>query len=300
MQPLVYTRRMCVPGEYLFVSAERINVSMKVKLIALDLDGTTLNSKNQLTERTRQALILAAEQGVEIVPVTGRCFKSLPPELLALDCIRYAVVSNGAEIRNAQNGEILYNHYIDPSGVQEIRRLLHKKELMVEVYVKGSAYMEHAFYEKVERSQISYRNRDYVLATRVPVRGVLQLLDVHRTRIEKVAVYFEAGSAASRRKEELAEVRHACVTSSGHNNMELIAQNCSKARTLEVLCRMLGISLAEVMAAGDSQNDLEMLEAAGVSVAMGNGDDNVKACADYIALTNDCDGLAEAISLFIE
>lgn len=272
---------------------------MNVKLIALDLDGTTLNSENQLTERTKQSLILAARQGIEVVPVTGRCFKSLPQELLALDCIHYVIVSNGAEIRTVQDEQVLFKHYIAPSGAEEIKNALRKTDWMVEVYVKGSAYMEYAFYEKVERNQISYRDRDYVLATRVPVRGVLQLLDVHKSQIEKVAVYFESGSAAGRIKEELGRVRHACVTSSGHNNVELIAQNCSKAKTLERLCMLLGIKLQEVMAAGDSQNDMEMLKAAGFAVAMGNGDENVKACADYIAATNDCDGLAEAILMVI-
>lgn len=275
---------------------------MNVKLIALDLDGTTLNSQNQLTEKTKEALIKAARLGIVVVPVTGRCYKSLPQELLELDggnCIRYAVVSNGAEIRDAQSGEILYKNYIDPLGAEEIKNILQKEELMIEIYVKGSAHIERSYYEKLERRQISYRNRDYVLTTRVPVRGVIHLLDVHKTQIEKVAVYFEPDSLQSKIKEALADVEHAHITSSAKNNVELIAENCSKARTLENLCQRLGIDLPEVMAAGDSQNDLEMLAAAGTAVAMGNADENVKACADFVAASNDCDGLTQAIMKFI-
>ncbi len=277
---------------------------MDVKLIALDLDGTTLNPQNQLTEKTKHALCGAIRAGAEIVPVTGRCYKSLPPQLLDLECggekaVRYVITSNGAEIRSARNAEVLYHDYISPSGVEEIKQFLQKKDLMVEVYVKGSAYMEHAYYKKIARNQIGYRDREYVLETRVPVRGVVNLLDVHNTRIEKVAVYFEQEVLRGRMEEELAMIKHAHVTSSGRKNIEFVAESCNKAKTLELLCGKLQIDMLDVMAAGDSRNDMEMLQSAGISVAMGNGEDCVKACADYIAGSNERDGLARAIEELI-
>ncbi|MCI9595802.1 MAG: HAD family phosphatase [Firmicutes bacterium] len=275
---------------------------MDVKLIALDLDGTTLNSENELTENTKAALTEAARRGIQVVPVTGRCYSALPQELLNLDdgnCVHYAVTSNGAEIRKADTGEILYQNYIDPIGIGEIKKVLYKKDIMTEVYVKGNAHIEKCYYDKVQAGRISYRGRDYVLSTRVPVRGALNLLDVHNHKIEKVAVYFKPGSPQSRIKEEFEAIEHAHVTSSGRNNIELIAEGCSKAKTLEVLCEKLNLTMSQVMAMGDSKNDLEMLDAAGLSIAMGNAESEVKYRADHLTTSNDQDGVAEAINKYI-
>ncbi len=274
---------------------------MTIRLIALDLDGTTLTPENTLTERTKQALSKAASFGAEIVPVTGRCFKSLPQELLEIDdgqCIRYAVTSNGAQIRDIKTGETIYENYIAPSSTEEMKKILDKLEVMIEVYVKGSAYIEMAYYKKVAKGEVTYRDRNYVLNTRLPVRGVRQLLEVHKGKVEKVAVYFDPGLSHEMLKQTMRQMEHVSITSSGPNNVEMMAENCSKAGTLQVLCRRLGLPMEEVMAAGDSQNDLEMLRAAGLSVAMGNAEENVKAMADWVTDRNDQDGLAKAIEKY--
>lgn len=272
---------------------------MAIKLIALDLDGTTLNSDNVLTEKTKESLIKAAEQGIEIVPVTGRCYYSLPKEIKQLgecNCIRYVITSNGAEIRDLKQGDILYDNYIDESGVKEIKSALKKSNRMVEVYVKGKAYIERSDYEKIRKGEVSYRNREYVLETRSPVRGVKQLLDVHSHRIEKVAVYFSPNISLHKIEEEFISITNARVTSSGKNTLEFIGKNCNKAKTLKQLCGMLEIEFSEIMAFGDSFNDFEMLELVGISVAMGNAETQIKENASYITATNDCDGVAIAIN----
>ena len=208
---------------------------------------------------------------------------------------RYAITSNGAEIREMRTGRILYENYIEASGIDEIKEVLDKMDVMIEVYVKGSAYIEQSYYKKIQQGQISYRDRDYVLSTRLPVWGVRNLMDVHRHKIEKIAVYFKDEVSRRILWEKMKNVEHAHVTSSGRNNIELIAKNCSKADTLKVLCDRLDIPMNEIMAAGDSLNDMDMLKAAGFSVAMGNAEECVKQCADYITDNNDCDGLAKAI-----
>lgn len=271
---------------------------MTIRLIALDLDGTTLNSDNLLTEKTKETLKKTAKSEVVVVPVTGRCFKSLPRELLEVkekSYVQYAITSNGAEIRDMKTQDILYSNYIASAGIDEIKRILGQLDVMVEVYVKGSAYIERSYYRKVKEKKIVYRDRDYVLSTRIPVLGVKHLLDVHRYKIEKVALYFKNKKTRDAIWEQVKNIRHVHVTSSGSNNIEFIEESCSKAETLRILCSKLGISMSETMAAGDSLNDLDMLEAAGFSVAMGNAEECVKQCADYITSDNDCDGLAKAI-----
>ena len=271
---------------------------MTIRLIALDLDGTTLNSENLLTEKTKETLQKTAKSEVVVVPVTGRCFKSLPRELLDVRekaYVKYAITSNGAEIRDMKTKDILYSNYITPAGIDEIKKILCQLDVMVEVYVKGSAYIERSYYRKVKEKKIVYRDRDYVLSTRVPVLGVKNLLDVHRYRIEKVALYFKNNKNRNEIWEQVKNIRNVHVTSSGSNNIEFMGESCSKADTLRILCSRLGIPMSETMAAGDSLNDMDMLEAAGFSVAMGNAEECVKQCADYITSDNYCDGLAKAI-----
>lgn len=271
---------------------------MAVKLIALDLDGTTLNSDNIMTDKTRETLLRAADLGIEVLPVTGRCYYSLPGDFFDIggrNHIKYAITSNGAEIRDIEKGTVLYHDYISREGTGEIKSVLDKNDWMTEVYVKGRAFIEKSDYEKILNKDVEYRSRDYVLDTRKPVRGVKQLLDVHCGKIEKIAVYFPDTSIAQNIKDEFRFVKNAEITASGRNNLEFVALNCSKARTLRIMCCMLGIRLSETMAFGDSYNDLEMLKISGVSVAMGNSEDIVKKAADYITETNYNDGVAAFI-----
>lgn len=271
---------------------------MAVKLIALDMDGTTLTSDNRLTEKTKETLIKANNLGVEIVPVTGRCYCSLPEEIIELakqGYINYVITSNGAEIRDIKNRTIIYDNYIDEVGIKEIKSVLDKNNRMVEVYVKGKAYIERSYYEKVRKGQINYRNQNYVLGTRVPVKGVKQLLDVHSKKIEKIAVYFPYMADVQKVREEFSLATHIAITSSGRNNLEFIAENCNKAEALKKLCDIVDVKLAETVAFGDSDNDYEMMSISGMSVAMGNAEKNIKASASLITLDNDCDGVAIAI-----
>lgn len=273
---------------------------MALNLIAFDLDGTALDSGNRLTEGTVRALMKASLAGTEIVPVTGRCFEALPEKLADMGrrgYIRFAITSNGAETRNLRTGDIVSGNYISPEGAAEIKKALDDMDVMTEVYVKGKAFIEKSWYRKLEEGDIPYRDREYVLETRIPVMGVKQLLSVHEDRIEKVAVYFDSRFDRGRTKEALKSIRNARVTSSGRNNAEMIGKTCGKADALRGLCRMLGIPMKEVMAAGDNENDLDMLKAAGFSVVMGNADESIKAHGDYVTEDNDHDGLARAINM---
>lgn len=169
-------------------------------------------------------------------------------------------------------------------------------DAMIEIYVKGGAHIENSYYDKVKKGQILYRDSSYVLTTRTPVKGVKQLIEVHKNKIEKIAIYFDPKGSGRQMRESLQQINHARITSSGRNNIELIGKRCSKSEALKELCKRLNLSMDQVMAVGDSENDIDMLEAAALSVAMENGEERVKEQAAYITTSNDCDGLAKAIN----
>lgn len=271
---------------------------MTVKLVALDLDGTTLNHKNILTEKTKQTIKVAIERGIDIIPVTGRCYQSLPKSLTGLKGIDYAITSNGAEIRCLEKGQVIYSDYISAKGAKEVSRALKRFDGMVEIYVNGKAYIEKKAYEKVAGGGVSYRDQSYVLETRIPVIGVKQLLEVHEGKIEKIAVYFPCKNAGEKLKKSLSALEHVSLTSSGENNLELGGIQTNKAGALRHFCHMKQMDMKQVMAVGDSPNDQEMLKAAGLPVAVDNACKEVKSIALYTVAPNSADGVSEAINRF--
>ena len=99
---------------------------MSIRLIALDIDGTTLNSKGRLTERTKDALERAIESGVYVVMATGRCFDALPDDIMAISNMNYVVTSNGAMVRDLNTGEVILRNCLDPEVVVEAEKILRK------------------------------------------------------------------------------------------------------------------------------------------------------------------------------
>lgn len=166
---------------------------MTIKLIALDLDGTTLNSAGKLSEGNRNALERAAQKGVNVVIATGRCYGALPEDVVDVGGIRYAITSNGAQIRDLHTGEALYSNCIAPDSVVQAERILREyeeRDFMAEVFVDGVAYMEKQIYDDVKAGRNAFRHRDYVVNTRNPVDGLLDFLLAHKDNIENINIFF--------------------------------------------------------------------------------------------------------------
>jgi Cof subfamily protein (haloacid dehalogenase superfamily) len=271
---------------------------MTIKLIALDLDGTTLNSKGRLTERTRNVLEKAISKGINVVVATGRCYSALPEEIVRICGIQYALTSNGAQIKDLRSGETLMNNCMDPFSVEESADVLRRYDYMTEVFTEGKAYIEKKNYDEIAGGGITYRYRDYVLRTRNPVEDAMGFMIEHKHAIENINIFFDDQEDKKRMWHVLSEISNVTVTSSLDNNWELGGANTSKAAALEELCRVLDVHKKEIMACGDSLNDKDMLMEAGIPVAVGNAKDVIKEIASYITGTNNEDGVAEAIEKF--
>ncbi|MBQ2677658.1 MAG: HAD family phosphatase [Firmicutes bacterium] len=272
---------------------------MSIRLIALDIDGTTLNSKGRLTERTKDALERAIESGVYVVMATGRCFDALPDDIMAISNMNYVVTSNGAMVRDLNTGEVILRNCIDPEVVVEAEKILRDCGQMVEIFIDGTAYIERSLYEYIRDGGDTYRHREYVMKTRNPVDDLMGHLLKNRDRIENINIFFNTQEAKAAMHPVLLQLENATVTSSLDNNWEIGGATTSKANALRTLTEMLGIKKEEMMACGDSPNDIAMLQEAGISVAVGNAKDPVKEMASFISATNNEDGVAVAIDKFV-
>lgn len=272
---------------------------MQVKLIALDLDGTTLNSKGLLTDITKEAIEEAIRREIQVVIATGRVFSALPAEVLSIEGIRYMITSNGARVVDISSQETIYTNLIHPFAIENTVRLLKQYDFMTEAFISGVAYIDTAIYRNIEAVGLNKKHSDYIISTRTPVENILDFIAEHKEHVENININFGRPEDKSMMKEVLKQLEQVTITSSFDHNLEIGGATTSKADAIQTLCGRLGIQTNETMAFGDSPNDEAMLLSAGFPIAMGNGKDQLKSIAKYITGTNDEDGVAKAIYKFV-
>ena len=270
-----------------------------IRMIALDLDGTTLNSERKISRRTRAAFESCREKGVHVVVSTGRVFTALPDDLKEIDGIEYAITSNGAHINEMASGRSIYDDYLSHAAVDAVARLYRELDAEIEVFFDGQAYIAADYYDDIRENGLEYRSAEYVLWSRRPVSDVCALMLRNRDRIENVNFCFRSIEALEENRAAVNAIPEATVTSSFQTNLEVGGPNTSKKKALIELMGRLGIKREQLMCCGDAPNDIQMIEYAGLGVAVGNAWGGTKDHADYITGTNDEDGVAQAIEKFV-
>ena len=270
----------------------------KIKLIALDLDGTTL-TRNGLTRRTKETLEEAISNGVDVVIATGRPYSALPEEVKNIKGLEYIIISNGAHIVKPLTGEFLYSNYVDRDAILNVRRILMERDFPVEVFTEGRAYVDRELYEDVKKNGSTYLAAKYILRTREPVDRIFDFWYEHSSRIENVNIQFEYQQDKAEMKTVLEKAEGITLTSSTFHNLEVGGETTSKASALEEVCRMKGITMENVIAFGDSPNDGAMIRGAGIGVAMENATADILEDADITAPSNDDEGVAYTIRMLL-
>ena len=266
-----------------------------IELLAIDMDGTLLNSRHQVTDRTLQALQNAAEAGITIVPTTGRPIGSLPHRIVGEAFYRYVISSNGACTTDLQTGKELYEAEIDR---EKAIRMLRACSGMKHVGV--SAHVEHLFVLQGRLLSILGRlsyGRD---ARKTRTCGNL-ITEVERRgkNVEELQLFYFSDSARTALEAMLAEVPQIhCAWTAPY--VEVFDAGASKGRALAALAQSLKIPREKVACIGDAENDFSMFDAAGVRFAMGNAIDALKARADQVLPSNDEDGVAAAIDRLLK
>lgn len=270
-----------------------------VRMIALDLDNTTLRTDKSLAPRTREAFRQAMERGVHVVISTGRVFSALPESLTGMEGIEYAVNSNGACIYRLADRKLIYTNYLDSEAARAVLDILREEPVVVEGFTNGHAYINASAYNDLKENGSSYLAVDYILWSRRPVPDVLTLLEEHIGEIENISVSVPDPVRKEQVRRRLENVKGITITSSVPYNIEIGGATTSKAEALRHLMAKLGVTPAELMACGDSPNDLAMIRMAGLGVVVANASDAMKREADFVTASNDEDGVAKAIERFV-
>ena len=260
---------------------------MKYKLIVLDLDGTLTNSKKEISSRNRETLIRIQEQGIRLVLASGRPTYGIVPlanELRMNEFGGFILSYNGGEIINWETKEMMYENVLPNEVVPVLYECARTNHLSILTY-DGAEIV-------TENSQDPYVQKEAFL-NKMAIRETNDFLTDITLPVAKCLIVGKLIPVES----EL------CIRLQGKINvfrsepyfLELVPQGIDKALSLSVLLENIGMTREEVIAIGDGYNDLSMIKFAGMGIAMGNAQEPVKKAADYITLTNDEDGVAEAI-----
>ena len=275
-----------------------------IRIIALDLDGTLLDSAKRLSDVNREALAAAAAKGVWVVPTTGRFFGMMPPEIRDLPFVRYAITVNGAQVYDREADAALVREELPLETALGIMRILDGHDVIYDCYRNNWGWMNEAF--KAKRAEYA-TNEHYCKMIQDFRNGVSELkAHLESTRpegdVQKIMLFSRLDADVAVLKTITAEVEAAYpdvkVTSSTWNNLEINAKTAHKGVALRRFAEVLGLTLENCMSFGDGANDLTMIEAAGTGVAMSNACPEVLAAADYVTTSNDEDGVAAALRHF--
>lgn len=269
-----------------------------IRLIGLDLDGTTLTTDKKLTPHTKEVLEACIRQGIEVLPATGRVWSGIPEELMKMEGVHYVISSNGAAVVELATGKAVYTNGIAWDRALEVFDILERYDTFYDAYAEGNGWCEARFYENLNDYGIEPLIQRLVKSSRTCIEDLREWVKEHKSPIEKINMFFRDEEKRQQAFRELSEIPDLAVTCSLTNNLEINHCTCNKGDALLNLGKILGISMEQIMACGDGNNDLEMVRNAGVGVAMENGEDSVKEAADYVTVTNDEEGVARAIELF--
>ncbi len=266
---------------------------MNYKMIVLDLDDTLLRDDQTISKRTKDALLLAQEAGVKVVLASGRPtfgMRWVAKELKLDQYGSYILSFNGSKIIDCKTNEEKYSRTLSAETVHRLYDLSRREEVGILTYADDAIIVE----EPSEFASIESE------LTGLPVKVVPNFKESIQEPVVKALMLKEAGRLVEVEKKLQAELEgELSVMRSKPFFLEFTQLGVTKGASLDYLIKPMGIKAEEVIAIGDSYNDLTMIEFAGLGVAMGNAPEDIREKADFVTASNMADGVAEVVEEFV-
>ena len=270
---------------------------MEYRVLAMDMDGTALTSEKKVSPRTMAAAREALSRGKEVLFATGRCPAEVRPDLKAFPEMNYALCLSGALVLNLRTGETMANITIPLELAEQILAVADGLDAMVTLYAGDDVFVEHKRKGHMEYFGCQCFAKLYDDCA-VWVEDIREVLTTHGDRIHKANIFCHTVEDWGKADEGLKGLP-LNYASGIPNNYEISPNGVNKGEGLRLLCEAMGISIEEAIAVGDEGNDVAMIRAAGLGVAMGNAPDWIKAEANYVTADCDHDGVAEVIKKYL-
>ncbi len=265
-----------------------------IRLMALDLDDTTLGSDSRLAPETEKAIKMAIKNGIEVVVASGRAFKALPESVLGIDGIRYAITSNGAAIERVCDGSRLMSLSLSPESVTQVLELFPDERL--EAFVEGQPYCDAEYAADPLSFGCSPAYVEYVRTTRKPISDMRAFIRENIDCLDSIDILCQDVQRKLLLWDVAMRLENVYVTSSSPRLIEISDAAAGKGSALKKLCAMLNVPAECAAAFGNGDNDADMLRFAGCGVAVKNASEACIEAADCVCESNDELGVAKMIN----
>lgn len=287
------------------------------KLVAIDLDGTLLNSYGEVSEKNTQMIRKAMEKGVEVVLASGRPIMSVKNLANEIGCNHYIICGNGAITYDVKQEQILYDRFLEKSKVLQIIRICEENSIFYNIYTKDTILTKYLNYNilfyhqenanKPEEKKTHIHMMQHI-EEYIQNRKEEDYLKITICDNDKIIFGSIIRKLRTIRNVDVLDVAHMSrkVIKDGTEKVlmeyyytEITSKNVDKWQAIEKLIQTLEIKKEEVMAIGDNRNDAEMVKNAGLGIMMQNSAPYIQEMADMIVTDNDHDGVAQAIENYI-
>ena len=266
---------------------------MQYKLLALDMDGTLLNSQKKISPRTAAAIDELSKRGIHIVTSTGRGFVEMSDYRDVVKLMNCGILNSGGLLFDFRNDTPIKIHGLDEKIILQLIDFGLEERAMIHMLSVRKSLARDEDIQHMEAFDMSdYHDMFNRVCTRCD--DLKKYVHEHPGEVIKINLYHRDRISRDRNLARI-EPLHLSISFAEANNLEMSPENITKASGLRELCDFLKIDVAETVAIGDAHNDTEILQTAGLAVAMGNASPEIKSLADFVTLDNDSDGVAAAI-----
>lgn len=267
------------------------------QLIALDMDGTLLTSDKKITAKTLETIEKAIEKGKHVVLSSGRAMDELKAYERELAVLSYGIMESGAIVYDFRKKENVYQAKVAPEMINKIMETAQLEDTMIQFFSEGHSITEQKKIANMREFEMEiYQPMFEKICWMVDDMHVYY--EQEKPNVEKINIYHKDTESRLRTYERLKDLPLS-FSFSEITSLEISPEGVSKGEGLKKLCEYLGISVEDTICVGDADNDLPILKTAGLAVAMGNANEQVKAVSDVIVSDNDHEGCREAIRKYL-
>jgi len=264
-----------------------------IRLIAMDMDGTLLNPKQVISPGNAEALRLASQAGIKLAICSGRAAADIA--MFALengldDCALLG--TNGTYCWLSPECEVFANHVFSQEVLEGLIRIFNEEDILTAFFAQSSVLVLNDPTRISDGWWTSHRSGPYALEV---LYGMESVPIISQTGVNKLVATTEKIEKLAKARKRLEQLPGIEISSSWINNLEIMPAGCNKGTAVSELADALGLARDQVMTFGDYDNDLPMIEWAGMGVAMGNACEKVKSIANFVTRTNAEDGVGWAI-----
>lgn len=266
-----------------------------IKLLAIDLDGTLLNSFHEVSENNKRAIQKAQEHGVKVIIATGRpeqLCKTIVKQLQIKDDI---IMSNGGVIGHPFKGETMLSRTLNEGIVKEVVDYCETNDTIYLIYTAQAIISKPNF----RVGFFENRNKNLPPDERVVFKEIENIKDLYTVKPNKILIVEEDKKKLAEAKKHFFSMKNVSIVQSQSTFIDVSPSNVSKGTALKAYADYLGFDPSEVAAIGDQDNDVSMLRFAGTAIAMENASSSCLEVATHVTLSNNSHGVAYAINEFI-